>query len=158
MSTRALIIRKHPTENKLQYGQTKWDGYNNTAILNKHWTDPEKIEALFNKLAVEQKGISSLRDTMETTHWYEDSYNCGESEVETWNEFEYPCAWRTIRFIEERFDWAEYVSVLFDGRWYDFDTSDLNTYRDLSRLLTAMQGKDKFGLYNLAKYYVTEYR
>ena len=119
MSTRALIIRKHPTENKLQYGQTKFDGYNNTALLNNFWTDTEKIDALFNKLSVEQKGIRALHQTMEATNWYDYSYNCGESEVETWDEFGWYSVWRTIRFIEERFDWAEYVSVLRESELCD---------------------------------------
>lgn len=82
MSTRALLIRKTPGENTLQWGQTKWDGYANTSKLNTHWNTPDLVEQLFDRLVKEDRGISSLGNDMDNTAWYEDSYNCGSGEVD----------------------------------------------------------------------------
>lgn len=161
MSTRAVIIRKAPGKNEIQFGQTKYDGYNNTAILNNHWQDPEKVDALFEKLVGQNKGISSLGEDMERTTWYEDGYNCGEKQVEVWTSFDYPQPYKAIKFITESFDWAEYASVYFNGKWYDFDTSDLNSFKVLAHMLTQMQNENfKSSLYpgRLNAHYVTEYR
>lgn len=163
MSTRAVIIRKAPGKNEIQFGQTKYDGYNNTALLNRHWQDPEKVDALFEKLVGQNKGISSLRETMETTDWYEDGYNCGERMVEAWSGevYKYPEPYKVIKFIKESFDWAEYASVYYRGKWYDFDTDNLNSYKVLAHILTELQTDAQ--LYDLHPgrlngHYVTEYR
>lgn len=161
MSTRAVIIRKAPGKNEIQFGQTKYDGYNNTAILNKYWQEPEKVDALFEKLVGQNKGISSLGEDMERTTWYEDGYNCGEKQVEVWTSYDYPQPYKAIKFIEESFDWAEYASVYFNGKWYDFDTSDLNSFKVLADMLTQMQNEkfnNRLHPERLNAHYVTEYR
>lgn len=161
MSTRAVIIRKAPGKNAIQFGQTKYDGYNNTATLNKYWQEPEKVDALFDKLVGQDKGISSLGENMEETSWYEDGYNCGEKQVEVWTSYGYPEPYKAIKFINESFDLAEYASVYFDGKWYDFDTSDLNSFKVLAHMLTLMQNEkfnNRLRPERLNPHYVTEYR
>ena len=161
MSTRAVIIRKSPGKNEIQFGQTKLDGYNNTAILNKHWQDPEKVDALFEKLVGQDKGISSLAEDMEETDWYEDGYNCGERQVIVWTSYDYPEPYKAMQFIRESFDWAEYARVYFNSKWYDFDTRDLNSFKVLADVLTQMQNENfnsSLCQGQLDLHYVTEYR
>lgn len=161
MSTRAVIIRKAPGKNELQFGQTKNDGYNNTATLNKYWQEPEKVDALFDKLVGQDKGIYSLGKDMEATDWYEDGYNCGERQVEVWTSYNYPEPYKAIKFINESFDWAEYVSVYFNDKWYDFNTDDLNSFKVLAHMLTQMQNEkyhNRLHPERLNPHYITEYR
>jgi hypothetical protein len=150
MSTRALLIRKTPGENTLQWGQTKWDGYANTYKLNRHWNTPDLVEQLFERLVKEDRGISSLGYDMEDTVWYEDGYNCGSGEVDLLEEEGVPSWQKMSKWFHRYFDWPEYTSVWFDGKWYDFETcscldesypeSEKHTHADLAHLLSYMQG------------------
>ena len=134
MSTRALIIRREPVTGKFQYGQTHWDGYANTVWLNKHMRDEKKVEDFFNQLVKGEpdkygntgRGIASLKyekiktgegflnyeydESKPIINWYDDSYNCGESE-------ELPVD-RNIG-LHDYFDFPEYVSIWHDGIWHD---------------------------------------
>lgn len=150
MSTRALLIRKTPGENTLQWGQTKWDGYANTYKLNTHWNTTDIVEQLFERLVKEDRGISSLGYDMEDTVWYSDSYNCGTGKVDLLDEEGVPSWQKMSKWFYRHFDWPEYTSVLFDGKWYDFATcscldasysqSAKQTHIDLAHLLSYMQG------------------
>lgn len=150
MSTRALLIRKTPGENTLQWGQTKWDGYANTYKLNTHWNTIYLVEQLFDRLVKEGRGISGLGNDMEDTMWYSDDYNCGYGEVDLLDEEGKPSWQKMSEWFRRYFDWPEYTSVWFNGKWYDFKTcscldesypeSEKQTHVDLAHLLSYMQG------------------
>ena len=105
MSTRAILIRKTPGENTLQWGQTKWDGYDNTYKLNRHWNTPDLVEQLFERLVKEDRGISSLGYDMEDTVWYSDSYNCGTGKVDLLDEEGVPSWQKMSKWFYRHFDW-----------------------------------------------------
>lgn len=150
MSTRALLIRKTPGENTLQWGQTKWDGHTNTYKLNTYWSNTDNVEQLFDRLVKEDRGISGLDIDMDTTAWYEDSYNCGSGEVDLLDAEGKP-SWRKLTmWLHRYFDWPEYASVWFNGKWYEFETytcmdasypeSEKQEHVELAHLLSYMQG------------------
>lgn len=130
MATRALIIGK-TKDGLIKYGQTHWDGYQNTEWLKKNMTDIEKIENMFDYMTTGEDGghgISSLSyenyDTNKPKiNWYEDSYNCGVTNH--WN-----CSYDDLNRI---FDFPEYISYWDGSDWHDFEI-DGKTYGEFLKM------------------------
>lgn len=143
MSTRAVLIRR--MGNVVEFGQTKWDGMDNQHILSTHWTDLAKVKELFAKLIYTRGegyetrglgvGISSLNDTMESTQWYDSSYNCDFIPLEDFNKLNLYNWARTGRL-----DFAEFLSCWNGQEWKTWDLyeemKDEEKQQDLKDFLT----------------------
>lgn len=125
MSTRALIVGK--IDNKIYFGQTHYDGYNNTEWLQRNMASPDKVRDFFNYMTEgEGHGISSLSYewkpgawleydmTKPKIDWYEYGYFCGTTDV--WN-------YTYSDLKGKSFDWPEYISYWDGNVWQDFSVS-----------------------------------
>lgn len=130
MSTRAIIIRKS-ADGCIEYAQTKYDGMDNTATLNKHYREQGIIDELFRRMSVQ--GLSSLYETLEKCDWYDegDLYFYGKEAP-----FDFTIS--SVRRWLDAFDFPEFASV-WDGReWHDFPSPMFDGVNALAAFLTRL--------------------
>ena len=139
MSKKATIIRQAPNGNGLQWGFISTDAESIHDFLNEHWTSSDKVESLFTGLL--KDGIDSLGVDMESTEWDEDSnYFNGEGHVDVVDEVEMPLPYKAMKFHHEHSDDSDWVCILYRGKWYGFNTSDLNEFKMIAEMMSYMQG------------------
>lgn len=117
MSTRALIVGK--IDDKIKYGQSKYDGYDNTVWLQKNLSSKEMVYKFFKYLTEggdndQGHGINSFGYGLKSPFidWRNDDYFCNI--VDSW-EFTY----EDLR--GKCFDFPEYISYWDGEEWYDFN-------------------------------------
>lgn len=139
MSTRALIIRKSPDKNAIQFGHVFYDGQENTALLNRFWREPENVDKLFERLT--KCEIDNLGYDMSSTEWREfvNKPWCGEKKVVTWTKTNRPNKIKLKQFFHKTFEYLCYVSVFHEGNWYDFTVEEEQDLTPLAELLTIIQ-------------------
>ena len=126
MATRALIIGKS-RDGQYHYGQTHWDGDENTEWLQKNMNDVNKVEEFLHYMTEgcaeggEGHGISSLsyektyKDYSVIYHedkpkidWYDEGYNCGISKTKK----------AILEMVKSGyFDFPEYISYWDGKKW-----------------------------------------
>lgn len=132
MATRSIIARKQG--NRVKYIYCHWDGYpaNNGALLNKHWTNPEKVDALLKLGSLSYLGMDIGEkvdfDTYKPNH--DEAKQCLAYHRDRGEELVInKCSWTD--FPNQDTIGAEWVYIYGDDNtWYYFRTNGLKTMLD----------------------------